>query len=798
MSVSSDIVKTYLDAGLVILPSNKKMKRPVGIVKWQEKTVADATAIWTKPLTTEQDAISLVCGKASGNVEIIDFDAKGVKFDPWKNLIPVELIAKLVVERSPSGGYHVGYRCPAIEGNFKLASETVAVAADKIQDNNGKFTTTIWGKVLPVIDGQAVVELIETRGEGGQCLIAPSPGYELIQGDWSKIPTITPLEREVLIQAARSFNRVKTISAPVVALPGMTIANAAEGRDMSKPWNRFNAEATQADVIAMLEKLGWSIFIGGDPTQLSRPGITDHAGGSVYEKGGQLAIFHCFTSDASPFEPEQNCTPFEVYAIAEHGGDIKAAGRALALSAKYGMSKDTTGLQPTDPTDIGNADKFVSRYGDQLRYVRQWKKWICWNGFYWQTLFNEQVISTLVYPFVRNTLPALAAQITDDDKRKKWYCWVASSQSANRTNAIAEMAGNMLSVNVEEIKTDPWLFACENAIIDLRTQLPIEPKKEQWITYLAPIQYNPAATCHAWDHFIADIFVNADLTPCPELVEYVHRALGYCLTSSVEEQVFFIAHGTGKNGKSTLFEALQGIMGEYAVTGDSTLYFERRDQSNSEDIARLWHKHLCITAETQQGSKLSDSKIKRLTGGDRLTASRKYEHTFDFAPTHKLVLLCNFLPRINVTDPALLRRIKIIPFYYVVPEDKRDNNLKEKLTAEASGILNWLLAGLAKWQTTKLYADKNTPAICRAAKDAYIEDNDSLLDFRNECLTTAKGPKEEKGVVFLRYAEWANRNGISHTLSAKGLTEKLTLAGYKIQQSNSKRYWLDIQVSNPG
>lgn len=490
----------------------------------------------------------------------------------------------------------------------------------------------------------------------------------------------------------------------------------------------------------------------------------------------------------------------EVGKFAERGEayfDNTYKNAAANVQAKVKASVDT-GLQPTDPTDIGNADKFVSLYGDQLRYVRQWKKWICWNGFYWQTLFNEQVISTLVYPFVRNTLPALAAQITDDDKRKKWYQWVASSQSANRTNAIAEMAGNMLSVNVEEIKTDPWLFACENAIIDLRTQQRVEPQKGQWITYLAPIQYNPSSTCPAWDHFIADIFVNADFTPCPDLVEYVHRALGYCLTSSVEEQVFFIAHGVGKNGKSTLFEALQGIMGEYAVTGDSTLYFERRDQSNSEDIARLWHKHLCITAETQQGSKLSDSKIKRLTGGDRLTASRKYEHTFDFAPTHKLVLLCNFLPRINVTDPALLRRIKIIPFYYVVPEDKRDNNLKEKLTAEASGILNWLLAGLAKWQTTKLFADKNTPAICRAAKEGYVEDNDSLLDFRNECLTTAKGDKEEKAIVFLRYCTWAEMNGVSHKLSAKGLTEKLTLAGYKDQQSNGKRYWLDIQVSNPG
>jgi bifunctional DNA primase/polymerase-like protein len=292
--------------GLCVLPAIPREKRPA-VQTWkryqQNPPTPDQLTVLFNPKT---DGICLVTGAASGNLEMIDFDHDGVAFDAWCKIVQEsapELLQELVVEQSPSGGRHVVYRCEQlVDGNMKLAQREV----------DGKLTT-----------------LIETRGEGGLFLCAPTRGYRLIQGSFSKIPVISTEQRELLLEAAWSLN--ETIQPTVENREIAPISTPASQR----PGDDFNA---RGDVVALLKKHGWqSGSVRGDGNHhWSRPSKTN--GTSATLKDG---TFYVFSSNAHPFEPNCSYPPFAVFAMLEHGGDYEAAARELGRQG-YG------GQAPTD------------------------------------------------------------------------------------------------------------------------------------------------------------------------------------------------------------------------------------------------------------------------------------------------------------------------------------------------------------------------------------------------------------------------------------------------------------------
>ncbi len=183
-----ETAKRYLDAGLCVLPAIRTQKRPA-VHTWKEYQNKlpdeDTVNAW---FSRKHDGVCLLAGKSSGNLELIDFDQGGESFDPWSCKIPLELLDRLVIETSQSGGRHVVYRCEdKIGSSMKLARRT--------GDDGGPVT------------------LIETRGDGGLFLCAPTDGYEPVQGDLANLPLLTSQERELLLQAAWEFNEYRTSSA---------------------------------------------------------------------------------------------------------------------------------------------------------------------------------------------------------------------------------------------------------------------------------------------------------------------------------------------------------------------------------------------------------------------------------------------------------------------------------------------------------------------------------------------------------------------------------------------------------
>ncbi len=344
----------YLAAGLSVLPALPAQKRP-SIQSWSPfQSHLPSSAELDSWLESAQ-GLCIVCGAVSGNLEMIDFDLGGAMFDAWKELVQElapGLLERLVIESTPSGGFHAVYRSESeICGNTKLASRNFEADDDSPITVGAKDYKP---RRMPDGSWAATVVMIETRGEGGLFLCAPSPNYSIVQGDLAKPPTITASERNTLLSAAWSLdesgpkevvgsapNEVVSVLSVSESAPtgnGYRFTNADLGLDdhgKQKPGEAFNQSG---DPRPYLERAGWVCVRGGDNEHWRRPG--KDKGSSATLKDG---VFYVFSSSAAPFEPGKGYSPFAVFALLEHGGDFEASARALGQAGWGGQPAGQAG-----------------------------------------------------------------------------------------------------------------------------------------------------------------------------------------------------------------------------------------------------------------------------------------------------------------------------------------------------------------------------------------------------------------------------------------------------------------------
>ena len=442
-------------------------------------------------------------------------------------------------------------------------------------------------------------------------------------------------------------------------------------------------------------------------------------------------------------------------------------------------------------TEMGAKNLFLDLYQNDLRRIYEWDgEWIRWDGCHWEKITRSDVVSRWMHPFLEEYLPSLGKDLKKEGAINMWAKWCRQCQSSSRVNGVMTLVGDHLEISVNKLNKNSRLFACKNAIIDLDSGMPTEADRGDYITSFSGVSYDPDADCPRFKKFISQVLINEDGTPNPELVDYMQRVLGYCLTPMTKEKCLFILHGArGHNGKTTLMNAVMNVLGEYSYVGPGSLFFAEHEGGNNEDEAGLYEKRLVITAETEKSKQLSAAKVKRLTGGDHITAMRKFQHQFTFSPTHKLFLLTNFLPHLDPSDEGLIQRVKLIPFHLHVEPGFENNNLPLELAAEASGILNWLLEGLRYWKQVGLGED-HTPDICKVSKTAYVVENDDLNDFEEKIMKKDASTMVEKGVVYSAYVRWCEQNG-RRPLAHRNLTPRLINRGWIEKQvgHDKTRMW---------
>jgi putative DNA primase/helicase len=456
----------------------------------------------------------------------------------------------------------------------------------------------------------------------------------------------------------------------------------------------------------------------------------------------------------------RRCTPpleaDEVAKIAASVARYEPAGYEPATSGAAGgadvvhVSFNGRGtLQPPrfNLTDLGNAERFISHHGENVRYCYPWRKWLLWSGARW-----ERDESGRVYKLAKETVRSIyreASEEEDEERRKALVKHARASESESRIHAMVELAKPEIPVSPDELDADPWLLNCESGAIDLRSGELREHRRVDLITKMAPVEYDPAAAAPTWEAFLERVL------PGEELRRFVRRAVGYSATGSTSEQCMFIHHGPGANGKSTFQETVSAALGDYAMRTPTETLLVKRPGGVPNDVARLKGARYVTASETEEGRRLAESLVKDLTGQDTISARFMWAEWFDFKPTHALHLSTNHKPEIRGTDAAIWRRIRLIPWAVTIPPAEQDRKLAEKLRDELPGVLAWIVRGCFEWLREGLQA----PEEVRQATGRYRAEMDVLAAFLDEECLVADDAHASAKALYSAYKAWCEENG---------------------------------------
>ena len=255
---------------------------------------------------------------------------------------------------------------------------------------------------------------------------------------------------------------------------------------------------------------------------------------------------------------------------------------------------------------------------------------------------------------------------------------------------------------------------------------------------------------------------------------FIQRMCGYALTGVTREHALFFVYGTGANGKSVFLNVISGAMGDYAKAAPIEAFISSNNEHHPTDIAGLQGARLVTSVETEDGRRWAESKLKALTGGDRIAARFMRQDFFEYVPQFKLVIAGNHKPGLRTVDEAIRRRFNLLPFTVTIPASERDAELTEKLRAEWPGILQWTIDGCLAWQREGL----NAPAIVLSATADYFTAEDALGQWVEENCVTGRKYWTSGATLFANWREWSERSG-EHTGSQKRFSQALQARGFQ-------------------
>ena len=441
-------------------------------------------------------------------------------------------------------------------------------------------------------------------------------------------------------------------------------------------------------------------------------------------------------------------------------------------------------------TPLGLAEWLIMVLGSMFRYIAETGTWIVWAGERW----HQDVASIRMFRFCKATLRhMLQYPNVGADLLKDFRIWVNSCETEPMFKQVLALArtDRSIAISVNQLDQHPDYLCCANGVVDLKTGELLANTPGLYLTRNTGVPYVRDARFPQWDAFL-DQATGGN----PSVHDFLQLAIGYSLQGSCREEKFFILHGPGATGKSTVLEAISGALGDYHVAANFGTFLKKDRVSSSgpsEDIARLAGARFVTASECDDGQRFAEATLKQLTGGDKVNARFLYQNSFDYRPQFKLFLAVNHLPFLATDDPAIWRRLIRIPF------EHRPKHIETSLkslfsTPEAkAAILAWAVKGAVRWYQ----ADLVVPADIQAANEWAREEMDPIAAFlKEECLIdhrcfNAITPFRQK------YEEWAAANGQRYVLDRRRWNRALDAKGFqqgtrKMKDGNKARCWLGI------
>lgn len=363
---------------------------------------------------------------------------------------------------------------------------------------------------------------------------------------------------------------------------------------------------------------------------------------------------------------------------------------------------------------------------------------------------------------------------------------VAKCESANGIAGVLAIAASLVefAATVDDLDADPFLLNCANGTLDLRTRelRPHDPADR--LSKITRGAYDPDAPAGEWATFLAEVLPDA------EERAYLQRVIGQALYGRVTEHILPILIGEGANGKSTAYGALIHALGDYGTVMDPSLLMVRQHGGNvGPELMELRGARLVIGSETEEGRKLDEALMKRLTGGDPLTARRLYRDPVTWTPSHTLLYVTNHLPQVRANDPAVWRRVRVIPFDVVVPPENRDGDLPARLELHADAVLSWAVAGYFDYVDN---GGMREPASVLRATDEYKAESDAVLRFVNEACFVSPAASATTRQLYTAWQAWAVSDGADQ-MTERAFSGELERLGYPSRKTKLGRVWSGLK-----
>jgi putative DNA primase/helicase len=424
--------------------------------------------------------------------------------------------------------------------------------------------------------------------------------------------------------------------------------------------------------------------------------------------------------------------------------------------------------------------RFTARYGDDLRFVAKWGRWMGFDSRRWSEdstlrVFDRArlICREASEQVLAQGKPGLAKQLT----------------AANTVAAVERMArsDSRTVATVDQWDADPWLLNTPAGSVTLRNGETRPHRREDYCTKITAVA--PGGDCPRWLKFL-DRITAGDR----DLQAFLQRMVGYSLTGSTREEALFFLYGGGANGKSKFLGAVAGAMGDYATTAPIETFLATNGEHHPTDLGGLQGARLVTSIETEDGRRWAESKVKAMTGGDRISARFMRQDFFEYQPQFKLLIAGNHKPRLRSVDEAIRRRFHLVPFQVTIPPKERDLNLGDKLRAEWPGILRWAIDGCRAWQRDGL----NPPEAVTAATSTYMAEEDTLALWINERCALGVREASKTTILYQNFCAWCEANN-EKPVSSKAFASELDRRGYAVEHTmcGNIRRGIDLREGTP-
>jgi putative DNA primase/helicase len=444
-------------------------------------------------------------------------------------------------------------------------------------------------------------------------------------------------------------------------------------------------------------------------------------------------------------------------------------------AAGHNLDEEVVDEEVKHSGHLGMAIKLGQQFDGKLLYVNG-IGWHRWDGKRWAP-DGDGAARRAVHAVIKRDRRIVKRLDLSAEEEEKALKAIARHETASAISGILTEAAalQVFSVTVSGIDADPFLLNVANGTLDLHTMELRAASPADRITKVCRGAYHRGTKGAVWNAFLEKVL------PDEGIRGFVQRLTGLALLGEVREHILPIFTGTGANGKGTFYKAVLYLLDDYGCNAEADLFTHREDAHPTGQMD-LRGRRFVVVSETDEGRRLAEATMKRLTGGDPVTARYMRENFVTFTPSHLPILVTNHLPKVSGDDPAIWRRIRVVPFEVVIADDDQDGTLDAKLQVEADAVLSWAVEGLRDY----LVGGLAEPDRVVAATARYRTSSHSVARFIEEVCHPAG--KISAGELFDAWERWRRLDGTEET-SKQAFGRALARLGYESSDSNSKRWW---------